>query len=99
MGTAKQRTYRRLDIFPRLNELSRPVQGELLEVTSPATNRLDHSRPTPIQTDPEVYLPVHRGRRPVAVVQLQDEVPLGGGHRQDVVDRAALLRELDIVGL
>jgi hypothetical protein len=50
----------------------------VLEVTIRAANRLHHRRTATMQMDEEIYLPLHRLRRAVAVVKLHSEFPLRG---------------------
>jgi hypothetical protein len=73
-----------------------PVDGEVLEVTIPAGDRLHHRCTTTMQMHEKIYLPLHCLRRAVAVVELQHESPFRGSS-EDVVDRSAEVPQPNVV--
>ena len=66
-----------------------PIDGDVLQITIPAANRLHHWRPATVQMDQEVYLPLHRRWCAVPVVELQREFTLRGCDGDDVVNQRA----------
>jgi hypothetical protein len=52
-----------------------------------------------MQMDEEIYLPLHRLRRAVAVVKLHSEFPLRGCDGENVVDRSAQVPQPNVVEL